>query len=335
MSSVRVVFPGFLTTVQDFGRVGYQRFGVPTAGVFDRYSAGVANWLAGNPASAAVLEMTFLGPTLIADCPLQAAIAGGRVTASLDGQPLAEYQSFSWQPGQTLVIGSLQAGARAYLAVSHGWQVPPVMGSSSTYLRAAIGGHQGRQLQAGDRLTVQPLTVEPPYHRLPRAFWPTLGRSARLRYLPGPQDDHFSVAELAAFQQHSYQLAPQSDRMGVRLQGPAIRPEQPDIVSDAIALGSIQIPQDGQPIVMGPDHQTTGGYPKIGTVLSSDMDLLAQLRPGDSISWQPVSVDEARRIYLRTAAYRQQVQQVISGQIRGREYRIRLAGEDYYSFVER
>ncbi|MGI6358019.1 MAG: biotin-dependent carboxyltransferase family protein [Bacillota bacterium] len=272
MGSVRVVAPGLFTTVQDFGRGGYQRFGVPTAGVFDRFGASVANWLVGNPTDAAVLEITFLGPTLVADCPLQMAIAGGRVAACLDDQPLAEYQSFWWQPGQTLTLGGMQAGARAYLAVAGGWLVPAVMGSSATYVRAGIGGYRGRQLQSGDQLTVNPSPTELPGKRLPRAFWPQLSSSVRLRYVPGPQDDHFPLAELEAFQGHSYQVAPQSDRMGVRLTGPAVRPEQPDIVSDAIALGSIQIPRDGQPIVMGPDHQTTGGYPKIGTVVSGDMD---------------------------------------------------------------
>lgn len=334
MDSVKVQVPGLLTTVQDFGRTGYQRFGVPVAGVFDRFAASVANWLVGNDANTAVLEASYLGPTLVSSCSLQAAIAGGRVAATLDGQPVESYQSFTWQAGQVLTIGGLMAGARAYLAVNGGWQVPLVMDSASTYVRASLGGFQGRKLQAGDELPVQPASGLP-CRRLPRAYWPPLPTEVRLRYVPGPQEDHFQPDAVELFRQSSYRVAPASDRMGIRLQGPAVVPEQPDIVSDAIALGSIQVPKDGQPIIMGPDHQTTGGYPKIGTVLSCDMDRLAQLKPGDVIHWQPVSVTDSRQIIRQIATFRHNVKQVILGEVTGREYRIRLAGQDFYSFVER
>lgn len=334
MNSVRVAAPGLFTTVQDFGRVGYQRFGVPVAGVFDRYAASVANWLVGNEANTAVLEISYLGPTLIADCPLQAAITGGSVVATLDGESVPCYQSFTWQSGQVLAIGGLTTGARAYLSISGGWQVPQVMESSSTYVRASLGGHDGRQLQVGDELPVQIGLVSSP-RRLPQAFWPVISQSVCLRYLPGPQEDHFSAETVAAFRTSVYQVAAASDRMGIRLQGPNVTPEIPDIVSDAIALGSIQIPKDGQPIIMGPDHQTTGGYPKIGTVLSCDMNKLAQLRPGGAVSWQPVSVDMARQISLNVDTFQQGVKQVIWKERTGKEFRVRLTGQDYYSFVER
>lgn len=334
MSSVRVQAPGLFTTVQDFGRLGYQRFGVPVAGVFDRYATSVANWLVGNEANTSVLEASYLGPTLVTDCPLQAAITGGTTTATLDGEELPGYQSFTWRPGQVLAMGSVLVGARAYLAVSGGWPVPLVMDSRSTYVRAALGGHEGRQLQAGDQLPVEPTGSVWSRH-LPRAFWPVIRPEACLRFVPGPQEDHFLAETVRLFPQTSYRVAPASDRMGIRLQGAAVTPERPDIVSDAIALGSIQVPKDGQPIIMGPDHQTTGGYPKIGTVISCDMDKLAQLRPGDLIHWQPISIDDSRQVVLQTAAYRRLVKQVISGETTGREYRIRLADQDFYSFVER
>lgn len=333
MSSVKVTVPGLFTTVQDFGRVGFQRFGVPVAGVFDRFAASVANWLVGNGAKTAVLEVSYLGPTLVSDAPLQAAITGG-AAATLNGEPLPSYQTFNWGPGQVLTIGGLSDGARAYLAVNGGWRVPLVMASSSTYVRAALGGHQGRQLQAGDELSVAP-GKPVPLRRLPRAFWPLPSQSVRLRYVPGPQEDHFAAETAELFRTSTYQVAPASDRMGVRLQGQAVTPEIPDIVSDAIVLGSIQIPKDGQPIIMGPDHQTTGGYPKIGTVLGPDMDKLAQLRPGGTVSWQPVSVDTARQISLSESAFQQGVKQVILGERTGREYRVRLNEQDYYGFVER
>lgn len=334
MSSVKVQVPGLFTTVQDFGRFGYQRFGVPVAGVFDRYATSIANWLVGNEAKTAVLEVSYLGPTLHTDCTLQAAITGGTVSATLDGEPMPCYQSFTWGPGQVLTIGGMLAGARAYLAVSGGWQVPLVMESASTYVRAALGGHYGRKLQTGDELPVQP-TESMLSRRLPRAFWQVIHPEVCLRFVPGPQEDHFQSETVELFRQSSYRVASASDRMGIRLQGPAVTPERPDIVSDAIALGSIQVPKDGQPIIMGPDHQTTGGYPKIGTVLSCDMDKLAQLKPGDSISWQPVSVDDARQIVLQVATFRQRVKQVILGEAIGKEYLIKLAGQEFYSFVER
>jgi len=333
MSSVKVTTPGLFTTVQDFGRIGFQRFGVPVAGVFDRFAASVANWLVGNEANTAVLEVSYLGPTLTSNVALQAAI-GGEATATLDGEPVPCYQTFPWQPGQVLAIGGLQSGARAYLAVGGGWQVPPVMNSSSTYVRASLGGYQGRQLQAGDELPVA-AEAHVRLRRLPRAFWPEIKQSVRLRYVPGPQEDHFSAETVEVFRTSAYQVAPASDRMGIRLQGAVVSPEIPDIVSDAIVLGSIQVPKDGQPIIMGPDHQTTGGYPKIGTVLSSDMNRLAQLRPGASVSWQAVSVDTARQISLAETAFQQYVKQVILGERTGREYRVQLNGQDYYGFVER
>ncbi|MGI6345021.1 MAG: biotin-dependent carboxyltransferase family protein [Bacillota bacterium] len=335
MSKVRIEPPGLLTTVQDLGRFGYQRFGVPVAGVFDRFSARVANWLVGNAATAAVLEITLLGPTLRTTCLLQAAVCGGEAECWLDGEPVELWQSFLWRPGQTLQIGSLRRGARAYLAVSGGWQVAAVMGSRSTYLRAGIGGYEGRQLKAGDEIAVESLRETPPERRLPRAFWPELPGKVRLRYVAGPETDHFSAEARLLFRQSEYLIAPASDRMGVRLTGPAVKPLTPDIISNAIAYGSIQVPRDGQPIIMGPDRQTTGGYPKIGTVVSADLSRLAQAKPGDTVSWEEVSVASAQQLAAASEAYAEQVRRVIDGSLRGREYRVRLGDAEYYTFVEK
>lgn len=334
MHKVRVLTPGLLTTVQDEGRRGYQRFGVPVAGVFDTYAAAVANWLVGNAASAAVLEATFLGPTLQTQVPLQAAITGGTVQATLDGEPVPLWQSFAWQPEQELAVGSVAQGARVYLAVSGGWQVPLVMGSRSTYVRAALGGQQGRQLTSGDELPVQP-AVDFRQRRLPRAFWPPLSQTKTLRFVPGPQTDHFPADAVQLLQENVYEVDPASDRMGIRLRGAEIAPLQPDIISDAIAYGSIQIPRSGQPIVMGPDRQTTGGYPKIGTVVSVDMCQLAQARPGDTVRWQAVSVEAAQKIVRRTQQQLQIVQDVVDKKIKGREYRVQVDQSTFYSFAYR
>ncbi|NLW16557.1 MAG: biotin-dependent carboxyltransferase family protein [Firmicutes bacterium] len=334
LPAVHVLNPGLFTTVQDLGRRGWQRFGVPVAGVFDPLVARVANWLVGNRDEAALLEITYAGPTLVTDIPLLVAITGGQIEATLAGEPVPLWQSFLWQPGQELIIGSLSHGARAYLAVQGGWQVPPVMGSRSTYGRAAIGGMEGRQLKAGDRLPVLADQPMGSMRRLPQAFWPLPSQEIVLRFVPGPQTDHFAADAVEQLCAHSYTVAQASDRMGIRLQGAAIEPLQPDIVSDAIALGSIQIPRDGQPIVMGPDRQTTGGYPKIGTVISVDVRKLAQARPGDKVRFEAVTIAAAQQIVAEQAANLQKLRQLVDKEIEGQEYRITVGQNVVYTFVE-
>ncbi len=334
MSSVQVITPGLFTTVQDLGRKGWQRFGVPVAGVFDSLAAQVANWLVGNRNGDALLEITYSGPTLTTDTPLQVAITGGQLTATLAGQPVPLWQSFVWQPGQELCLGGLTAGARAYLAVQGGWQVPVVMGSRSTYVRAAIGGLEGRQLKAGDQLPVQAGDVSAPRRSLPRAFWPKLGGEITLRFVPGPQTDYFAPDALEQLCANTYRISQSSDRMGIRLEGSAIVPIEPDIISDAIAFGSIQVPRSGQPIIMGPDRQTTGGYPKIGTVITPDLRLLAQALPGDSLRVQAITIDEAQQQVAGYAAGLKKLQQLVDNKIRGQNLRVQIREYEYYSFVE-
>ena len=331
---MQVIAPGLFTTVQDLGRTGWQRFGVPVAGVFDSLAAQVANWLVSNCNDAALLEITYAGPTLVTDTPLQVAITGGQVQAKLDGQAVPLWQSFLWQPGQELSLGTVTSGARAYLAIQGGWQVPVVMGSRSTYVRAAIGGLAGRQLQAGDLLPVVASAARLASKRLPQAFWPEPRGEVVLRFVPGPQTDHFPPEAVERLCATSYSVSQASDRMGVRLQGAAIEPLQADIISDAIALGSIQVPRDGQPIIMGPDRQTTGGYPKIGTVMSSDLSLLAQVKPGDRIRFQAVSITEAQQHAKMQAARLRKLRQLVDNKLEGQELRVQVGANTYYSFVE-
>lgn len=336
MSSIKVINPGLLTMVQDEGRYGYQRFGVPVAGVFDRFAARIANWLVGNDTDAAVLEATFVGPGLLAaDCTLQAAITGGRTTATLDGNPVPQWETFTWRAGQVLNLGSVTAGARVYLAIGGGIQVPPVMGSRATYVRAEIGGYQGRKLQKDDELPTDPVIVAARVSRLPLAFRPQLTDEHCLRVVLGPQRDHFSDEAIQAFLAAEYRVAAASDRMGIRLQGPAVMPLNPDIVSDAIAYGSVQVPKDGNPIIMGPDRQTTGGYPKIATVLEYDMNQLAQAKPGDVVRFTAVSVRDAQEIASSVTRFYSKIGKILTGEITGREYKVTVSGRTYYSFCER
>lgn len=333
-SYVEVVAPGLFSTIQDLGRRGWQQFGVPVAGVYDSLAARLANCLVGNPPDAALLEITYAGPTLTTDVPLVAAFAGGEVAPSLDGDAVQLWQSFLWEPGQELKVGNLTAGARTYLAIRGGWQVPFVMGSRSTYVRAAIGGLDGRQLKAGDMLPVSPSDTPGPQRHLPQAFWPPVGDKLTLRFVPGPQTDHFEPGAAQELSAYTYTVSQVADRMGVRLQGPPIIPLQADIISDAIAYGSIQVPSDGQPIIMGPDRQTTGGYPKIGTVIQPDMRLLAQASPGSTIRLQAITVEEAGQAAKTYDLLLQKLSKLADNKIKGHRLRVQIGAESYHSFVE-
>lgn len=301
-----VLQPGLFTTIQDLGRTGYQEFGVPVAGAMDALALRVANRLVGNPEGAAGLEITLLGPTLRFETPTVIALTGADLGALLDGSPLPTWQSVAVAAGSTLSFSGPRAGARAYLAVAGGVAVPPLLGSRSTYVRAAMGGWEGRALRAGDVLPVgQTYPLPPAGRRFPPELIPALPREVTVRVILGPQDDHFPPEAVERFLQSKYRVSAASDRMGYRLEGPALSHARgPDIVSDSIPPGAVQVPGQGTPIVLLADRQTAGGYPKIAVVIAADLRLLAQLQPGDSISFRAVSQEEA------VAALREQEQTV-------------------------
>jgi biotin-dependent carboxylase-like uncharacterized protein len=287
MSGVWVVKAGMLTTIQDTGRWGYQSGGVPVAGPMDPVSHRLANALVGNERESAALEITLLGPELEFEDERLVAVAGADFELSLDGRPVPSNAPFIVVVGSRLRFGVRRRGARAYLAVSGGISVPPTLGSRSTHLVSAMGGLDGHALTAGQRLPLGETALAQRTALAPQtAVVPLPDHHARLRVLPGPQDDYFSADALDILQSASYAVAQNSDRMGFRLEGPRlIHARGADIISDATPLGVLQVPASGQPILLMADRQTTGGYPKIATVIAADMAVAGQLAPADTIAF--------------------------------------------------
>ena len=307
--SIRVISPGVQTTVQDLGRFGYQQFGVPVAGAMDPHSMKLANILLDNDPGEAVLEITVTGPQLAFDEADYVALTGGDLGATLDGKPMPRYQAVPVQPGQTIRFLGLRNGCRAYLAFAGGLDIPPVMGSRSTYLKAGIGGYQGRRLEAGDVLELRspkPDLVFPERRRVGADFVPQ--KEYLLRVIPGPQDDHFTEGGLKTFFSEVYTVSAEFDRMGIRLDGPVIEHRNGgDIISDGIAFGAVQVPSAGRPIIMAADRQTTGGYTKIATVISADFRILGQLKGGDKVRFAPVTVEAAQTAMMLERNYFQMI----------------------------
>jgi len=296
--TLQVITPGLCTTVQDFGRFGRQGLGVPVAGGLDPVSLRLANRLVGNADGEACLEILHSGPTLRVDAiSVRFALAGTRTSIDLPGEEaptVPAWRSFTLNRGERLHIGSLVDSACAYLAVAGGFALEPVLGSLSTYRRAAMGGFEGRALKAGDAvpLHLDCAPLESGDHAMQPL--PDLSSPFPIRVIAGPQADHFTDGAWDIFLRADFTISPQSDRMGLRLEGPRLEHRgDGNIVSDGIATGAIQVPGSGQPIILLADHQTTGGYAKIATVISADLPRLGRLRPGTSLRFQTVSIDQA------------------------------------------
>lgn len=302
---VLVLRPGLLTTVQDLGRVGYQEYGVSVSGAMDRPALLVANRLIGNPDGAAGLECTIQGPELRFEEDTTIAVTGADLSAALDGTPLPLWEGVSVRAGSVLAFGRRRSGARAYVAIAGGLDVPAVLGSRATHLRTRMGGLAGEPLKRGQRLrlgsrpAVSGRTVRAP------AFVLGLYREApTLRLVRGPQFHRLSPQAAVALTAMRFRIAPESDRMGYRLAGARIKlGAAPPMVSEASPQGSLQVPPDGRPILLMADHQTTGGYPIVGIVCSLDLSLAAQLMPGDSVDFSFVSAEAARAAAFRFFAW--------------------------------
>ncbi|MGE4276091.1 MAG: biotin-dependent carboxyltransferase family protein [Lawsonibacter sp.] len=298
--SVTVLNPGLLTTVQDLGRIGYQQFGVSVSGAMDPRSAAIANILVGNDQGEAVLECTMMGPHLQFDQANCIAITGGDLGPTLDGQPIPSYRAIKVEAGQVLRFTAPRTGCRAFLAFAGGLEIPKVMGSRSTYMKAKLGGFQGRKLEKGDVIPFRAPKSELK-NRNNRFISPEFVPRPEytLRVILGPQDDYFTQEGLDTFLGQTYSVTPEFDRMGCRLEGPVIQHKNGgDIISDGISFGAVQVPSAGKPILMLADRQTTGGYTKIANVISVDFRILAQLKAGDNVRFQPVSVSFAQEALL-------------------------------------
>lgn len=298
MEWIEVLQPGLLTTVQDLGRNHYKEFGIPVAGAMDAYALRMANLLAGNPQDAAALEISLVGPKLKFLQKAAVAMTGANLSPQLNGEPVEMWRTFTVAAGDVLAFGARITGCRAYLAVNGGIEVPAVMGSRSTFLRGGYGGLEGRALIKGDVLNRGPGRKWEMNRQLPHPWRPDYKNPRVIRCIPGPQAERFEQAALEAFTQESYQVSTQSDRMGARLNGPALKTKHgADIISDAVVKGAIQVPGNGQPIVLLSDSQVSGGYTKIATILEVDLGYFVQKIPGETVRFAMVTIEEAQKLW--------------------------------------
>jgi biotin-dependent carboxylase-like uncharacterized protein len=291
---IEVVAPGAFTTIQDLGRFGHGAYGISPGGAFDRFSLRLANLLVGNPPGAAALEATLLGPRLRFTMARVVAIAGADLGATLDGAPAPFGRAFEVAADSELGFAGGDRGVRAYLAIAGGLDGPLVLGSRSTDLRGGFGGVGGRALRRGDRLAVGPPRGAPrPLTAALRARleWPR----DTLRIVPGADGERFGDEAAERLGGEPFVVLAESDRMGVRLEGPALELRAPfEKVSEGIAPGAIQVPPSGAPVVLGVDHPSTGGYPQIAAVVAADLPALAQLRPRRTVRFSWVDFATAR-----------------------------------------
>jgi antagonist of KipI len=295
---LQVLAPGPFTSVQDRGRYGFQQFGVPVSGALDHFAYAAANALVGNPENAAVLEITFLGPKIEVLAGAVLAVTGADVPIFVSDEIRPTWTSFCVRTGDTIRIGAARKGVRAYLAVRGGIDTPEIMGSRSTYVLGRFGGFEGRPLAKGDILRCGKAETTDRIETVPQNLRPKFESRISLRSVPGPQDDYFGAAIGVLFSSE-FTISSQADRMGYRLEGPAIEFKQgspKSIISEPSLAGAVQVPADGNPIILF-GEQTVGGYAKIATVITPDLDVLAQARPGDRVRFVRVGLDEAHEIY--------------------------------------
>jgi len=295
---IEVIDGGRWTTIQDRGRPGLERFGIPPGGAADWFAARVANELVGNRPDAALIECTATGPTLRFDADGVIAVTGGRVAST------ADWRAVRVARGSSFAVGTIAPGLRTYIAVRGGINVPSVLGSRSFCQLGAFGGGFARPLAAGDRLPIDQAVGHepvfepwPPSHRLPvRGPW-------EVRVIAGPQTDAFAGEALERLGAIACRVTPEIDRMGLRLETPGLRLQSREILTVPMTAGAIQVTPSGGLIVLHVDHQTSGGYPVIATVITADLPLLAQARPGDTVRFRIVDSTEAARAWRRLSGW--------------------------------
>jgi biotin-dependent carboxylase-like uncharacterized protein len=297
MAVIQVREPGLFTTVQDLGREGFGPMGVSPSGAADAVSLRIGNRLVGNADGAAGLEMTLMGGTFEFPEGAVVALAGSDFGATLDGKPAELWATFETKPGQVLKLGPTRTGARCYLCVRGGIEVKAFLGSASTHVLSALGGHEGRALRKGDVLKLGAANGRARKRRLSARGLQEMQPRRVLRVTPGPQSDWFPEAAQRLFYAGRYVVAEESNRMGIRLKSEAVL-DTPGgkMISEGVSLGAIQIPEGGQPIILFVEQQTTGGYPKIANVISADFHSLGQLRPRDEVRFERVDWETARSL---------------------------------------
>ena len=295
-----VMEPGILTTIQDLGRYGFSQFGVPPSGALDTFSLRVGNLLVGNREEEACLEIMIGNMKLRALREVVIASTGADLCPLLNGEPLEMWRTHLLVEGDVVSFKKVRSGCRAYLAMSGGFSVRKIMGSSSTYLSGKFGGLEGRALRKGDILHRPdiPSPLDKLGFRFPKDWIPLWEKDVLLRVVPGPQHHHFTEKGFQTFCSSSYQVTPQCDRLGVRLEGPQIERRsdvEESIISEGLISGAIQVPGDGKPIIILTEL-VTGGYTKIATIISTDLPKVVQLKPGDRVQFQPISIEESHHV---------------------------------------
>ena len=303
MSTILVQAPGLFTTVQDLGREGFGPIGVSPSGAADRISLRIGNRLAGNPEGAAALEMTLVGGAFTFERATVIAVTGADFGPCLNGVTLPMWTSVQIQEGQTITFGSSRSGARAYLCIQGGIAVDPFLGSASTHVLSGLGGFEGRALRKGDRLELGAGSCRFQKRSVSPKALETLQPRKTIRVTDGPQSDWFGGSAWKIFTESMFRVTEQSNRMGIRLEGPLIPVDgSREMITEGVSLGAIQVPASGQPIILFIEQQTTGGYPKIANVICADLHSLGQLRPRDAIHFERIDMNEARALFIEQEA---------------------------------
>ncbi len=313
MHAIKVLSAGGYTSIQDMGRFGYQHMGIPVSGALDNFAFSIANLLVGNHENTAALEITIVGPSLEIRKEMNIALAGAEMGILVNGRPVDEWCSIHVKPGDIVDIGQVKAGCRAYLAVSGGFEVPKIMGSYSTYAGAGIGGFKGRQLKKDDELNTFEVPCKENKVRMPEKLIPQYPEDIVVRAIPGPQDDFFDMGIKTIFQ-HEYMVTAKADRMGYRLNGKTIPIKNgmpKSIISEPSVPGSIQIPPDEQPIILLLE-QTVGGYAKIATIISTDISIVAQATPGDSIQFEQIDINTAHNLVAENKKKMESIKDILT-----------------------
>ncbi|MCU5472822.1 biotin-dependent carboxyltransferase family protein [Bacillus paranthracis] len=310
---VEVLHAGMFTTVQDLGRSHYQQYGVPVGGAMDQSTLRMINMLVGNEENEAGLEMTIMGPKLLIKKTTLLAIGGADMEPLLNGERIPLWRPILAEEGSMLCFGKVKSGCRTYVTFAGGIHIGRTMGSKSTYIRAAIGGIEGRMLKKGDyfQIGVQPEMANRFIQDLQKderiktkwaissSVLPKYKKYPKLRVITGFEYDQFTEESKKAFFTKEYKVSNYADRMGYRVEGEILnRAVEKEILSSPVTYGTIQIPNGGQPIILMADRQTTGGYPRMGNIISVDLPLLAQLKPGDYVSFENITLEEAEQLYI-------------------------------------
>lgn len=314
MDALKITAPGGFTTIQDAGRFGFQNMGVPVSGVLDYYAFAAVNLLVNNPENTPVMELTVMGPSFEILKEMDMALTGAKMGITVNETPVEAWQSFRVKPGDIVRIGQVQAGCRAYLAVCGGFDVPVIMGSCSTYVGGNLGGFKGRLLKKDDVLQVKDAALSAKKRIIPEALIPSYPSSVFVRAVPGPQDDYFKNPSGTLFS-GEYMVSAKADRMGYRLMGDAVtmKDDMPkSIVSEPSMPGSIQIPPDEQPIILLVE-QTVGGYAKVATIITTDLCVVAQTTPGDTLCFENISLETAHAIFKEEKKRLSRMRDIVTG----------------------